>query len=97
MYSNLVESEIEQDEMISNLIYNINSIILQGDFKDGNELVDDIITQTNIYTMYADKYAYNKVTSVTDEIVTRVGQLKNIQKQHLVPTRIKDIIKTINW
>ena len=89
--------EMEQDEMISNLIFDINSILLLNDYNKVSELVDNVISQTNIYSVYADKYAYNKVITITDEITIRINQIKNIQKQHLIPTRIKDIISTIKW
>jgi hypothetical protein len=87
----------KETEMMNHLIYNINTTLMLGDFKDANEMLNTITVKVETTANDAANWGYEEVNTIAQHIQMRLARLKGIRKGHLIEKRIKDIITNTNY
>jgi hypothetical protein len=88
--------KIEQHQLLGELVYNCKEIINFYDFSPQEQL-EFILTKIRIAKETAEGLTLTKTYDALERIETRLNQLANIKKKHLISTRVRDILEEIKW
>jgi len=91
-----ISNREEQHHLLGKLVYDLNETFYYEDLAPLAQL-DLILSKIDQSIYESDMLGLNNTKSGLESIYARLQQLSGMQKKHLIPARIKDIINDINW